>query len=188
MGSGATLVPTYTPVVIKSQGGGYASLDDGTGEYIGTSISTGSGTMKGLILGNASSGTAYNILEEFSNMGAPEQSTSVNLTGGYEDAANYEVQEGSMADLLDDGNLPPYNLQFDYDKIWVKVGEIGLNATGDSVTMTQYFDAPLGWVFIPNVTAPQYQAGDTSCAGTCISIEFQAGDYKGVSSDAIVGE
>ncbi len=173
---------TLKPFMVNYIGTTWENLDDATGEYLYTGISTASGPENELDAAKATAVGTYNIFEEYRKMGASQEDPAVALTGGYNDAAGYDITVETQQDLLQEGNVPPYNVQ-NPEQVWVLVGQIGRNAAGESITSTGYFDAPLGWVYIPNYTAASPAALNFPLA---LELEVQAGDYKGVLADEIV--
>jgi len=173
---------TIMPFALSADGASYLPLDDGTGEYQHSSISVAQGGSYDLECATASGINVYNIFEEYRNMGASAQDPYGAPAGGYDNALGYDITAESQEELTQQGNLPPYNAQVS-EAIWVQVGTIGRNASGESVVSTGYFDAPLGWIWIPN-TAAGSPTGNVMAGA--LTLECKAGDYKGVLAETIV--
>lgn len=173
---------TIMPFALTADGATYQIFDDATGEYQHSSISVASGSAYDLECASATAGTVYNIFEEYHNMGASAQDPFGAPVGGYDNALGYDITAESQQELTQHGNLPPYNAQVS-SSVWVQVGTIGRNAAGESVISTGYFDAPLGWIWIPNTSAGS-PAGNVMTGG--FTLECKAGDYKGVLAETIV--
>ena len=126
----------------------------------------------------------YSIFDEFQKMGPNTSSTpSAPSTGGYDRATGTTFQDENVQDLLDKGNQPPYNPNdLQLQGAWVKVGELGRQATGGMVTSTGYFEAPLGLIVLNGYTTK----GDASLPialntrDPLVEVTVKEGDYKGV--------
>lgn len=178
----ASNTPVVYPLLTNYNGTDKQLIDYGTtGEFNYSQVEVGGGGQKTFCLGRTSSGSFYNIFEEFDKMGPnPPESPVGSALGGYDLVeANYNKQ--NVEDLLNKGNLPPYegDLTTTTPAVWVKVGTIGQNATGTGRYSTGFFDAPLGMVWIPDLVI------NDETGLSKVRIEFQSGDYKGVMSHDI---
>jgi len=172
--------PTGFPQVLDFGGLNPTVIDygvAGTGEYNYSEVEVG-GTATRFSLGIPTASGVYNVFEEFNKMGPnPPESPTGAITGGY-DLVDATFEKEEVQELLNKGNLPPYeaNLTSVTPQVWVLVGTLGVSGTGDLRTTTGFFDAPLGTVWIPGSTWPF--AGDKPQ----LEVEYAAGDYKGVLS------
>ncbi len=169
------------------------SAADGEYEYSAVEVTTSSGTeqSKDFTITGSSSATRYSIFAEYQAMGPTTSENPVfNSTGGYDRATGTSFEDENVQDLLNKGNLPPYDAgDLGLDSAWVKVGEIGRNASGGMVTSTGFFEAPLGLVLLDGysvVLAEPGSIGDFLPLDTqVIDVEVKQGDYKGVMAHDI---
>lgn len=132
-------------------------------------------------------GGSYSVWEEFQNMGPKTMSNPVTSSpGGYDRARGTSFEDANVVDLLDEGNLPPYDANnLNLDTAWVKVGEVGRLSTGGMITSTGYFEAPLG-VIVLHGYAQRAAAGAALPERTqLIEVCVKEGDYKGVAAQPI---
>lgn len=137
------------------------------------------GVVQTFTLGS-SAANSWNILEQFDLLYRPNESTP---TAAVETAIAYggltgdeELSDIEYELMQDGGNLPPYAQSVESSTPWIKIGQLHADSTtttGQRLT-TGYFDAPLGFVILENFT-PGTDQND-------ITIEVQAGDYKGVKA------
>jgi hypothetical protein len=178
----ATQVPssdalTALPFVYEYDGDKAVIQYGTTGEYNYSEVEV-SGAPKSFSIGRASSADRYNIFEEFDNMGPNSQESPIGtVTGGY-DLVDANFNEEEVQELLNKGNLPPYegDLTGTTPQVWVEVGRLGQLSSGNAQLTTGYFDAPLGLLWVPSVVL-----GDET-ATPKLNVEFESGDYKGVMS------
>ncbi len=176
-GAAASNAPLIYPVVNNYDGTQAIVKYGTTGEYNYSAVEVGS-TATTFCLGRASASGRYNIFEEFDKMGPnPPESPVGTISGGY-DLVDATFEKEEVEELLNKGNLPPYeaDLTTTTPQVWVEVGRLGRAAAGTAELTTGYFDAPLGIVWIPGLLM-----GDEASVPK-IGVEFQSGDYKGVMS------
>lgn len=201
-GAGGLNGPINFPLGLT--GLGKSMLTEGTsadGEYeyskVMTTDAAGLGVEKEFTLDTASTTTSYSIFDEYQKMGPTTDESPLFVSqGGYDRATGDSFEDENVQDLLNKGNLPPYDagdLGFGAGTVGgmlVKVGEIGRSQgaanTGTLRLSTDYFDAPLGLVI---VTQAPLAFGDEntrmSLATQSLEVEVAAGDYKGVMAHDI---
>jgi hypothetical protein len=201
-GAGGLTGPLNYPLGLT--GLGKAMFTEGTaadGEYeysqVMTTDPSGAGVLKQFGLATSSTGGEYSVFDEYQKMGpTTDESPLFVAQGGYDRATGDTFETENVQDLLNKGNLPPYDagdLGFGAATVGgmlVKVGEIGRsNGGGNTGTLrlsTDYFDAPLGLVI---VTSAPLAFGDEntrmSLDTQSLEIEVAAGDYKGVMAHDI---
>ena len=170
------------------------SSADGEYQFSEVEVTTSSGTeqLKGFTLSPSSGFNQYSIFAEYQAMGPTTSETPVfNSQGGYDRATGTSFEDENVQDLLNKGNLPPYNAgDLGLDTPWVKVGEIGRLSTGGMVTSTGFFEAPLGFVMLQGyqkiITDPSASTGnEIATSAQLAEIEVKMGDYKGVMAHDI---
>lgn len=151
-----------------------------TGEFELANVVDESGNTRTFTIGPSPGATEFGIVREYDkSFNTNATPSSPTATGPYI-GLNTEINSGTLSDLQDDGNLPPYNqtsLNSDYP--WVKIGEIGTGASGVQRLSTGYFTAPLGLVVLTNV-------GVSGEDISKVSFEVKAGDYKGVHAPSML--
>lgn len=171
------LAETLLPVYLEYSGA-VKVIDYGTtGEYNYSEVEV-AGAPKIFSIGQGSGATKYNIFEEFDNMGPnPPESPLGAIPGGY-DLIDATFEKEEVEELLNKGNLPPYeaNLVGTIPQVWTRVGTLGVNGQGDARLSTGFFDAPLGLIWIPGLIPV-----DTTVTPK-LSLQVAAGEYKGVMS------
>jgi len=146
------------------------------GEYDLSSITDSAGNVRIFVTDAATSTTAYNVFEEFDEMGRADISPTTASLGGYEQAMPGLV-EADAVNLLERGNNPPYdNANNPREGTWVEVGRLYRDPTGH-VLSTGYFEAPLGLILVKG-----YQPEQNT---PFLVLEAKAGKYKGVDSTDI---
>lgn len=119
--------------------------------------------------------TVYSIPAEYDLSGNTNTSpTTPTGSGPYADLqADSSVVE--MDALQQRGNSPPYEANA-FPGVWVKVATLQTSATEGAQRLSSgYFDAPCGQVVL------ELGAGaSTTTINNKVSVEFRAGDYKGV--------
>ena len=119
------------------------------------------------------SGT-WNIIDEYDTTGnAPETPAAPASDVAYSSLED-EIDVGTMDHIQGDGNRPPYNRSNFENAVWVKVGTLSVNASGQQKLSTGFFVAPAGLIAIESTTPI-----DGSVA-PILSMELKAGDYKGI--------
>lgn len=147
-----------------------ADVDRAGYEYVFSQVEDANGNARTFVLSSATSGSVYNVFEEYDAMGNISNDPVTIAAGGYD-----ELHAGNEAEnqvyLLSRGNSPPYN-PTTWNVVWVKVGTLYRNAQGDASRSTGFFEAPLGVIYIPNHASVADQ----------LSLEVKAGTYKGVQA------
>lgn len=168
------------PQLLEMQGTNIQTLGYGsTGEYNYSEVEVAGNSKNFTIATQTNATQRYNIFEEYEKMGpnAPESPMGTSF-GGYDLIdASFEVEE--VQELLDKGNLPPYDAeQAGFLPVWIKVGELFSDPGTSAFSMsTGYFDAPLGLIWLPNLALPTLSEDVSD-----LFLECAAGDYKGVHS------
>lgn len=140
------------------------------GEYLYSQIQDAAGNNKTFSLVNASAANRYNIFEEYDAMGNVSADPQTPAAGGYDDALA-EMETANIDDLLQRGNVPPYNPDT-WDAVWVKVGNLYQTAAGTQRLTTGFFEAPLGLIYLPGYVA----------TSNILQLEVASGNYKGVKA------
>ncbi len=168
------------PQMLEMDGLTYQTLGYGSnGEYNYSEVEVAGNSKNFTIATQTNAADRYNIFEEYEKMGpnAPESPMGTSV-GGYDLIdASFEIEE--VQELLDKGNLPPYDAETaGTPPVWVQVGELQLNAvTGVKTLSTGFFDAPLGLIWMPTLGNPALALSKSN-----LFLEVAAGDYKGVHS------
>lgn len=136
----------------------------------------------------------YSIWDEYQKMGPTTSEDPLFVSaGGYDRATGDSFEDENVQDLLNKGNLPPYDAgtlglqSTNGGGAWVKVGQLGrgTGATGSLKLSTEYFDAPLGLIVVTGSPFAA-SAGEAIALGTqAVELEVQLGDYKGVMAHDI---
>lgn len=166
----------------------------GNGEYLDSTVTTtdanGVAANKIFNLRDTSTSVSYSVFLEFANNG-PRTPTDPGAVspGGYERVSGTSYEDGNVQDLLDNGNLPPYDTTANQSVLsggpWVKVGELFHNANGASVLRTDYFDAPLGIIVAVGANALLDVPTPLEEVEGLLNVEVKDGDYKGVAAEDI---
>lgn len=177
------------PIMLKADGAQMSIMDvPSTGEYNISDVIVGNGQKYRLdtCTPTTTLSNVFNIFEEYRKMGAAAQQPGAAIVGGYDNAAGYDMTVEAVSELMDEGNLPPYNLEIG-DHVWVQVGTLGKQASGESITSTPYFPAPLGIIWLPTWSADGVANLDVGEVrnSNILTLELQAGDYKGVMADEV---
>lgn len=192
--------PTNYPLGVG--GNGKRLLTEGTaadGEYeyseVETTDAAGLAQSKGFNLFDTSSATGYSIWHEYQKMGPTTSETPLFVaTGGYDRATGDSFEDDNVQDLLNKGNLPPYDAGSlrltgtENGGMFVKVGQLGRESgTAGSLRLsTDYFDAPLGLIVVEGFSfAFGGEESSISLTADTIEVECAAGDYKGVMAHDI---
>ncbi len=193
--------PIMYPLAVS--GSGKRLLTEGTiadGEYelsaVETTDAAGAPESKVFTLKNGTTVGAYSIWEEYQKMGPTTDESPLFVSpGGYDRATGDSFEDENVQDLLNKGNLPPYDAgslrltPTSSGGMFVKVGQIGRSNSADTGSLrlsTDYFDAPLGLIVVTN--APLAYAGEDEIIDInlqSLEIEVAAGDYKGVMAHDI---
>jgi hypothetical protein len=145
------------------------------GEWTYSSIEDTAGTEQQFILPSGGSTTGYNILFEYDKTGNADVAPASSANLGAYDGADGTIEAENLNQLINDGNLPPYNNTDLLADVFVQVGSLYRDATGSQRLSTGYFDAPLGMVFLV------YPTPD---ANLTLELECKSGKYKGVHMEA----
>lgn len=151
-----------------------------TGEYLVSKVADDGGTGRFYGIGGSAGGTTFDILAEFDKQGGVNAEPSVTQgTAAYGDLDN-DLQDDEIEDVTGRGNLPPYAQNDSHGaNPWRRVGVLHSDTGGQRLT-TGYFDAPLGIVIIVSTGGHQLFS-----AGSELTVDVKAGDYKGVHSYAM---
>ena len=134
-----------------------------------------------------SDANTFDILAEYNKEGKVQNQPSAATTEAAYSELQTDLHDAEVGNLQIDGNSPPY----DADNVGALqllqyVGTIFVDANGTMKTSTGYFDAPLGAVYLTgNFLAPTSVA-EGGLDNGAVSIEVQAGDYKGVKAEPYV--
>lgn len=195
-----TVPPFCFPLGMSGEG--MALITEGSGadgeyEYSAVETTDAAGAGVPYTFGTKTNTTAntYSIWDEYQKMGPTTTEDPLFVSpGGYDRATGDSFESENVQDLLNKGNLPPYNagsLGLQYNNgggAWVKVGQIGrgTGATGSLKLSTEFFDAPLGMIVVTQ--APfAYSGGEVieDLEIQMLELEVQTGDYKGVMAHDI---
>jgi hypothetical protein len=146
------------------------------GEYVLSTVRGADGLDKTFKLFGNTSGTSFNIFDEYDQMGSVDAQPSASTNDGGYNTLMDALDSTNVEHLQDDGNVPPYNSSRFPEYVMVQVGELYRDADGSARTSTAYFQAPLGLIYIPNYILQTNGA---------LEIEVQGGDYKGVNATRI---
>lgn len=179
---------TATPILVDLATGNFVPISLGTtadGEYeysnVETTDNTGAAVQKSFdAVGRASTPTRFDIFNEYNDMGPDTMNDPVFVaTGGYDRATGTSFEAANVADLLNDGNLPPYNAgDLPFNSPWVQVGEI----TTGLKSSTAFFDAPLGYVLCFGYNSFVTEGEAYGLPANLLQVEFESGGYKGVEA------
>ena len=192
--------PNSYPLGISAAG--KKLLTEGTaadGEYevsaVETTDAAGAPQSKIFTLASASTTTQYSVFDEYQKMGPTTSESPLFVSqGGYDRATGDSFEDDNVQDLLNKGNLPPYDagslrLSELNGGPFVKVGQIGRttnSSTGSLRLSTEYFDAPLGLIVCLNAPLAFGGEGENIALETqALEVEVAAGDYKGVMAHDI---
>jgi len=192
--------PTIYPLGINASD--KKLLTEGTladGEYevsaVETTDAAGAPQSKIFTLGNASNALQYSVFEEYQKMGPTTSESPLFVSqGGYDRATGDSFEDDNVQDLLNKGNLPPYDagslrLGDATGGAFVKVGQIGrtvTDRTGSLRLSTDYFDAPLGLIICTNAPLAFADEGlPINLQTQTLEVEVASGDYKGVMAHDI---
>ena len=151
------------------------------GEYSPSVIQDAAGTMKEFRVLGATSGSGWNIFDEYDNLGNTARDPDQALpSGGAYDGADATIAGGNIEAMANRGDLPPYNNTNFAGEMFVEVANLyrhsgGGSFTGNQRLSTGFFDAPLGLFWV------QYGSPDEAVR---LQLEVKAGNYKGVHMEA----
>ena len=192
--------PTMYPLGVAASG--KYLMTEGTtadGEYeysaVETTDAAGLAVSQTFTLLDASAPNSYSIFDEYQKMGPTTSESPLFVSqGGYDRATGDSFEDENVQDLLNKGNLPPYDagslrLAATNGGPFVKVGQIGRTSNADTGSLrlsTEYFDAPLGLIIVTNAPLAFAAEGAAIPLETqSIEVEVAAGDYKGVMAHDI---
>lgn len=147
------------------------------GEFDPSIVVDSAGTTRTFSWDPSTTAGNYSVPAEYDLSGNTNSSpTTPTGSGPYADL-QADAHPAEMEAYQDRGNLPPYGANA-FPQVWVKIATLqtsnGTSSNGAAKLTTGYFDAPCGLVCISSPT----QA--ISTLSEDISVEFRAGDYKGV--------
>ncbi len=165
------------------------SSSDGEYNVSAVEVTTNTGTTQSKTFGLRPSSIfqEYSIWAEYQKMGPTTSETPVfNSDGGYDRATGTSFEDENVQDLLNKGNLPPYDAgDLGLSSPWVKVGSIGRQTNGGMVTSTGFFEAPLGMIVLDGYTIQTTEDGGLPLSTKMLECEVKMGDYKGVMAHDI---
>lgn len=150
----------------------------GVGEYELSEVADAAGTAKTFRWLGTGANT-FNIIDEYdatgNNSSSPAFPAGTNVAY---DGLTDELDDSQMDHLSSDGNAPPYSLTGINNDVLVRVARLVNTAAGASGKLsTGFFNAPCGFIVLEGI------GGGTSVTlDSAITLEVQAGDYKGVKA------
>jgi len=169
------------PQLTEMGGLNIQTLGYGTGgEYNYSEVEDTAGNAKNFTIATQTNATQrYNIFEEWEKMGPNTAESPLGTSLGGYDLIDGSFEAAEVEELLDKGNLPPYDaLTTGTPPVWVKVGTLYVDTTsGASQMSTGFFEAPLGLIWMPTLAIPTPSDEESD-----LILECAAGDYKGVYS------
>lgn len=147
------------------------------GEYRYSQVTDAAGSSK-LFRWSGTSGSTFNIIDEYDAMGNTNNEPSSPVTGvvaydGLED----ELDANQLGHIQDAGNVPPYDGTAIENQVFKLVATLFVGPSGTSKLSTGFFTAPCG------IYTLAFAGGlDGNIANDAITITAKAGDYKGVAA------
>ena len=134
-----------------------------------------------------SDANTFDILEEYNKEGkVQDQPTATTVEAAYSELQT-DLHDVEVLNLQADGSSPPYAAgNVGVGELLQYVGTIYIDAGGAMRTSTGYFDAPLGAVYITGSMQRPASVTDGEMPNGGVSVEVQAGDYKGVKAISYV--
>jgi len=151
-----------------------AFLDEG--EYEMTQVSDAAGSAKTFRWSGTSSST-FNIIDEYDLTGNAQRSPDTTTVTVAYDGLTDEVDDSQMLHLGQDGNEPPYGRISLPNACWVLAGTLSAGDPNTTRMSTGIIHAPCGLVIL--------EATSVDMDG--ITLEYKAGDYKGVHAPSYLG-
>jgi len=152
------------------------------GEYSFSQIEDAAGTARAFTLPAGGGTVGYNILQEYDRMGNTGVDPAGTIPVGGYDGADATLERENMQSLMEKGNNPPYNGETLNPDVFVQVGHLlrksyhsSAAGSGISELSTGFFDAPLGMIWVKQMT---------SDSNVLLQLEVAAGNYKGVQMEA----
>lgn len=148
----------------------------GVGEYAMSKVTDAAGTASTFRWIGTGVNT-FNIIDEFDTTGnAPITPPNATIRAAYGELED-ELDDSQASHLSQDGNAPPYEQSTIDNNVLVRVARLVNDGTGTSKLSTGFFNAPCGFIILEGV------GGGTSVTlDSAITLEVQAGDYKGVKA------
>lgn len=170
--TGDTMVPVFSEDPITS------SLTYMTGgEFASSIVEDQAGVTRAFSWSPATSASTYSIPAEYNLSGNTSTSPTTPTGAGPYDDLQADSSAVEMQALQDRGNLPPYEAD-SFPPVWVKIGTLELSSQEAAQRLsTGYFHAPCGQVVLQLTGAL-----NTSTLSNKVSVEFKAGDYKGIKA------
>lgn len=151
--------------------------DTGTvGEYVFSEVHDASGNANTFRWLGTGSGT-WNIIDEYDVTGNTNSQPTTPTGDVAYSTLEDEIDIGAMDHLQEHGNLPPYAQNIIDNNVLVRVGRLVVDADGTSKLSTGFFNAPCGLIVLEGVGA-----GTSVTLSGAVTLEVQAGDYKGVNA------
>ena len=147
-----------------------------SGEFLDTQIEDSGGNTMQFTWGTDLPGSKYGLMAQYEKVANTDNDPS-SVVGA---SIPYDAQMSDASDVEADqlqnrGNAPPYDSNSFGDR-WVKVATLS-RVAGQQRLSTGYFTAPCGFAIVTGLNA---------AAQNPISIEFKAGDYKGVHAPSML--
>lgn len=160
----------------KSSPTGSASLLSG-GEFEDSIVVDSSGTTRTFSWDPATTAGVYSVPAEYDLSGNTNSSPSSTTGSGPYADLQADAHPVEMEAIQARGNNPPYEKN-SFPAVWVKIATLqtsnGTSSNGVGKLTTGYFDAPCGLVALHSPTQTIATLSEN------VSVEFRAGDYKGV--------
>jgi len=144
-----------------------AFIDEG--EYLPSEVHDAAGNGNTFRWSGTGVGT-WNIIDQYDLTGNTDASPSTTLATVAYDGLDDTLDDGQMEHLSDHGNLPPYAENALPNACWVLAGTLSSGDPNTTRMSTGIIHAPCGLVIL-EATAVDMDG---------ISLEYKAGDYKGV--------
>jgi len=146
------------------------------GEFLDTQVEDVAGNTMQFTWGADVAGSKYGLIAQYEKKANQDNDPST-VAGA---SIPYDTQLEDISDVESDqlqnrGNAPPYDSNLFGDR-WVKVATLS-RVAGQQRLSTGFFTAPCGFAIV---------SGLNGLAQSPISIEFKAGDYKGVQAPSMM--
>lgn len=130
-----------------------------------------------------SDSNTFDILAEYNKEGKVQDQPNVATTEAAYEELQTDLHDAEVQNLQIDGNKPPYDADdVGAGQLLQYVGTIYVDSTGAMKTSTGYFDAPLGAVYLTGNFVGPSSVTEGELPNGAVSVEVQAGDYKGVKA------
>lgn len=148
----------------------------GVGEYELSEVSDAAGTAQTFRWIGTGANT-FNIIDQYDISGNTNAVPTNALANVPYDGLEDEFDDTQILHLTSDGDVPPYDRTTIDNHVLVRVARLVNDGTGTSKLSTGFFNAPCGFIILEGV------GGGTSVTlDSAITLEVQAGDYKGVKA------